>query len=303
MVEPRVARYWCHMCSRTVNPIMEEEIKCAICDGGFVEEMSGEGVDTATDPESNTYLSLWASFFTEMLDSDDDEEEEEGVMLGRRRRMSAISRLLVDVLDDAENEREPIIFIDNAVLVLGSPDTNQSQGQSSVDGGTGVPLRDFLGLALDLVLQRPEETDPNRHGTPPAQKAAVEAMPTVKIEESLSCLVCLEDLEISAEAREMPCKHKFHAGCILPWLELHSSCPICRFQMPTEESTSSSAGGNGDGVGVHDGSGNDSGGGDERGSRLPATGPFSVLLSLLRSHRSGDSSSSQPSSSSTGSNS
>ncbi|URE46372.1 E3 ubiquitin-protein ligase [Musa troglodytarum] len=284
---------------------MEEEIKCAICDGGFVEEMTGEGVDTATDPESNTYLSLWASFFSEMLDSDDDdhEEEEEGVMLGRRRRISAINRLLQDVLDDAENEREPIIFINNAILVQGSPDTNQSQGQSSVDGGTGVPLPDFLGLALDLVLRRPEETDPNRHGTPPAQKAAVEAMPTVKIEESLSCLVCLEDFDISAEAREMPCKHKFHAGCILPWLELHSSCPICRFQMPTEESTCSSAGGNGDGVGVHHGSGNDSGGGDERRSRLPATGPFSGLLSLLRSHRSGDSSSSQPSSSSTRSNS
>ncbi|KAI3697351.1 hypothetical protein L6452_30310 [Arctium lappa] len=34
----------------------------------------------------------------------------------------------------------------------------------------------------------------------------------------------------------MPCKHKFHGESILPWLELHSSCPVCRYQLPSDES-------------------------------------------------------------------
>ncbi|KAI8001052.1 hypothetical protein LOK49_LG09G00442 [Camellia lanceoleosa] len=42
------ARYWCHMCSQMVNPVMEAEmmmIKCPLCRSGFVEEMDSPPVD------------------------------------------------------------------------------------------------------------------------------------------------------------------------------------------------------------------------------------------------------------------
>ena len=93
-----------------------------------------------------------------------------------------------------------------------------------------------MGPGLDLLLQHLAENDPNRYGTPPAQKEAIEALPTVSVNENLQCSVCLDDFEVGSEAKEMPCKHRFHSGCILPWLELHSSCPVCRFQLPADES-------------------------------------------------------------------
>lgn len=37
-------------------------------------------------------------------------------------------------------------------------------------------------------------------------------------DKGLKCPVCLLEFEEQETVREMPCKHLFHSGCILPWL-------------------------------------------------------------------------------------
>ncbi|KAG1371443.1 putative E3 ubiquitin-protein ligase SIRP1 [Cocos nucifera] len=335
MDETLVGRYWCHMCLLMVNPVMEVEIKCPHCNNGFVEEMDGGGELDATDLGSDRALSLWAPILLGMMSSgsrrgrhqreeqeDDPSSDHYLEALRRRRRSSVIVQLLQALREttrsesdnsegerererDRERERERVILINpfnQAIILQGSFDNGETQRQNSNSSSIGASLEDyFLGPGLNLLLQHLAENDPNRYGTPPARKEAIDAMPTVKIEEAMSCSVCLEDFEIGGEAREMPCKHKFHCGCILPWLELHSSCPVCRFQMPADESKDSNGGGNSDRVEGGSGDGGDGGnGGNGRRFWVPVPWPFNGLFS---SQSSGNSSSAQPSSSSSGSNS
>ncbi|WOK94257.1 E3 ubiquitin-protein ligase [Canna indica] len=81
-------------------------------------------------------------------------------------------------------------------------------------------------------------------GQPPASKASIEAMRMVEDVGGVQkdeCAVCLDELggsgegEHAAVVREMPCGHRFHQGCIVKWLKMHGSCPVCRFQMPADD--------------------------------------------------------------------
>ena len=116
-------------------------------------------------------------------------------------------------------------------------------------GEHGMALGDyFLGPGLDALMQQLSESEAGRQGTPPAKKDAVEALPTVEVsggcneDDAASCAVCLEDYASGERARELPCRHMFHSQCIVPWLEIHSSCPVCRFQLPADDDPKNSCG-------------------------------------------------------------
>eukprot|EP01018_Ginkgo_biloba_P005982 Gb_14066 [translate_table: standard] len=100
----------------------------------------------------------------------------------------------------------------------------------------------FLGPGLDQLIQQLAENDTNSYGTPPASKDSIEAMPTIKITQdilgtdSAQCAVCKDEFELGTDVKQMPCKHMYHSDCILPWLAQHNSCPVCRYEMPTDDS-------------------------------------------------------------------
>ncbi|ONK62810.1 uncharacterized protein A4U43_C07F8370 [Asparagus officinalis] len=312
------SRYWCHMCSRIVDPVMEVEIKCPLCNGGFIEEMEAQenpAPSSANNPnstsDSDQDLSLWAPILLSMLNDglrrrrrsqmNEGQEEESNAaseqdnelasLLRRRRRTSAILDVLTDIQqrlhirdqEQGERQGEHMILINpfnQAVIIPGG-----AIDPTSINRNIRASVGDyFIGPGLDQLLQHLAENDPNRQGTPPASKEAVEAMARIKIEEKIgSCYVCLEEFEIGEEAREMPCKHKFHEGCILPWLEAHSSCPVCRFQMPVEGPKNESIGAGNGSTGASGGSrgGGNGNGNNGSGGRswMPVPWPFSGLFS------------------------
>lgn len=254
-----------------------ETIKCSSCNGEFMEEMDSGPPDHRYDSDPDLDPSMFGrmtnppwrprrrrfphfEFEDDELDEryqryqfqdprvSDLDRELQAVIRQRRRRSATIRHLLEGVrsgmVPESENSdgtRERVILINpfNQTIII-----HGGGGGGGDGGGNGSQTRPigslgdyFSGPGIELLLQQLSENDPNRYGTPPAKKEAVDAMPTVTVDQhSGQCSVCLDDFEVGNEAKEMPCKHRFHSKCILPWLELHSSCPVCRFELPSDES-------------------------------------------------------------------
>ncbi|XP_032085774.1 E3 ubiquitin-protein ligase RNF181 [Thamnophis elegans] len=96
----------------------------------------------------------------------------------------------------------------------------------------------FHGLEIDVGALQSGDWD--HRLPPPAARSAVEGLPEVRVgaaqaAKGLRCPVCLLEFEAEEAARQMPCQHLFHAGCLLPWLGKTNSCPLCRHELPTED--------------------------------------------------------------------
>lgn len=84
----------------------------------------------------------------------------------------------------------------------------------------------------------------SRRGAPPAVKSAIETLETFEVGSSSSeeaermavlCAVCKDDMLKGVIGKKLPCGHCYHENCILPWLEKRNPCPVCRFQLRTDD--------------------------------------------------------------------
>ncbi|EES08741.1 probable E3 ubiquitin-protein ligase RHY1A isoform X1 [Sorghum bicolor] len=51
------------------------------------------------------------------------------------------------------------------------------------------------------------------------------------------CAVCLDEVRDREDRRvtRLPCSHKYHSECVLPWLAIHPDCPCCRALVPSAD--------------------------------------------------------------------
>ncbi|MCD7457054.1 hypothetical protein HAX54_033971 [Datura stramonium] len=94
-------------------------------------------------------------------------------------------------------------------------------------GGGGVPLHLSSSFRKNSGIDRTviESLPVFRFGSLRGQKA-----------EGLECAVCLNKFEHSEILRLLPkCKHAFHVECVDTWLDAHSTCPLCRYQVDPED--------------------------------------------------------------------
>ncbi|XP_031117237.1 probable E3 ubiquitin-protein ligase RHC2A [Ipomoea triloba] len=235
--------YWCYRCDRFVRVWdQEDSVACPDCFSGFIEE-----IDTPTRSLlSESRRSRFAASAAFVMQSSDQNAPPSSPGVRRSRR-------------NGGGDRSPF----NPVIVLrggaaeGGGDGSGTGFELYYDDGAGSGLRPLpasiseflLGSGFDRLLDQLTQIEANGLGRmedPPASKAAIESMPTIEIlnshiETEPHCAVCKEPFELGNEAREMPCNHLYHSDCILPWLSLRNSCPVCRHQLPTDAPNSTNS--------------------------------------------------------------
>ncbi|KAE8729561.1 E3 ubiquitin-protein ligase RING1 [Hibiscus syriacus] len=274
-------RFFCYQCNRTVTITISSSADpyCPICNEGFLEEYENPCLNPGSafqiqNPNSNPLSDPFLS------------------------------------TSDPFSASLPLLFPSPSPSPSPSTTTTSSSSPASVDlhnpnifgstrSGRGDPfafdpftfiqnhLNDLRsrGAQIEFVA----EIDPNRYGTPPASKSAVEALPTVMIEknnlnsEFNQCAVCMDEFEEGTDAKQMPCNHLYHKDCILPWLEMHNTCPVCRHELPTDDSDyerrvrdaySTASGNDGDSSGSDNGQRSGDNQAVERNYRISLPWPF-----------------------------
>lgn len=242
MASAAQAYYFCYQCERIVTlnatPSPSDELTCPVCHGGFLEECDNPSTDPTSSHPSPFFAFSSAPFSRGGAGLVSSSSSSSGAF----DLLRSASSPPLDA--DAFN---PLSFLQSYIhtLVAGGADIQFVLDNSTPDASAfRLPsnLGDyFIGPGLEQLIQQLADNDPNRYGTPPASKSAVQSLPAFTISDHLlasdsaQCAVCMETFELGSEVKQMPCKHIYHPDCILPWLELHNSCPVCRFELPTDD--------------------------------------------------------------------
>ncbi|XP_074385427.1 E3 ubiquitin-protein ligase RNF115 isoform X2 [Zonotrichia albicollis] len=248
-------RFFCHSCKG-------EEYTCPRCESGFIEEVTDDSSffdsNSLDDSPSSQFSELWdhldhAMFFPDwrpLLSSGSLDAEprdgDRGELWGPGRPPRLPMPRRYRARGSSRPERSPAIegiiqqifagFFANSA-VPGSPHPFSWSGMLHSSPGDYAWGQSGLDAIVTQLLGQLENTGP-----PPADKEKISSLPTVpvtqeQVDTGLECPVCKEDYTVAEHVRQLPCNHVFHSSCIVPWLELHDTCPVCRKSLKGEDSS------------------------------------------------------------------
>ncbi|XP_072967591.1 uncharacterized protein [Typha angustifolia] len=166
------------------------------------------------------------------LDSDDDDLDWEDVDGGLDGREA-----LIALVGGGSDE------IDSASASgLGSLDEEMLRVDGWEFGGLERDEFDFLDASDHEFLTRQfAYFDSPTRAHPPTAKSVVESLPSVALtvedlcRSNTLCAICKDEISLEEPAKQLPCSHHYHGPCILPWLRIRNTCPVCRYELPTDD--------------------------------------------------------------------
>ncbi|QCD99254.1 E3 ubiquitin-protein ligase AIP2 [Vigna unguiculata] len=133
-------------------------------------------------------------------------------------------------------------LLTTAATLFSAESSQASAANETTQEDAASILQDLINRLEEVVpLMVDEGTVAPR--APPASKEVVAKLPVITLTEEIlatlgkdaECAICRENLVLNDKMQELPCKHTFHPPCLKPWLDEHNSCPICRYELQTDD--------------------------------------------------------------------
>ncbi|KAI8541791.1 hypothetical protein RHMOL_Rhmol08G0089300 [Rhododendron molle] len=109
-----------------------------------------------------------------------------------------------------------------------------------IDGVSYLAVRDGYAFEAEYEMVFGQNESAVK-GSPPASKAVLDNLPCLVLrEEDLQencavCAVCKDEALVGEKMTRLPCCHLYHWDCIVPWLHIRNTCPVCRYELPTDD--------------------------------------------------------------------
>ncbi|KAL1545368.1 RING-type E3 ubiquitin transferase [Salvia divinorum] len=98
---------------------------------------------------------------------------------------------------------------------------------------------DYLDArGFEDLLDHLAENQSSRRGAPPASLSFINNLPCLTIngdKQQQECAICKDSFTLGTVVNQLPCLHLYHPNCILPWLAARNTCPLCRYELPTDD--------------------------------------------------------------------
>lgn len=203
------------------------------------------GSDLGSDENANSGLSFNA------VEVDDDiiyenESDLRWESFGVEDHREVNEDLEWEEVDGRVDEREILgMFLDaqEERVVLGNLEWEVLLNDHNLDPNPELQDQDEYNYAAEYEVLFAQFTDAENASIsrPPASKSVVKNLPTVVLNKEDSekddavCAVCKDEMRTGEKARQLPCAHRYHDQCILPWLRIRNTCPVCRHELPTDD--------------------------------------------------------------------
>ncbi|KAI3684979.1 hypothetical protein L6452_34209 [Arctium lappa] len=135
---------------------------------------------------------------------------------------------------ELEEEQPDVSSLEWEVLL----NVNNLEGNPDLAGGH---YDEYNYAEYDMLFEQFADADASSLGRPPAARTVVENLLTVVMTEldleknNTLCAVCKDEIGVGLSGKQLPCGHRYHGDCIVPWLSIRNTCPVCRHELPTDD--------------------------------------------------------------------